>query len=572
MVNLEKTYSLMKNIRTTLLLLAAAWGFAACTNDDFENPQSVSDLPEETVTVRFCAESTIEETKATLTPNEAEDLFTAAWETTDCLGVYTTYNGTTKKESNAPLHYDGRYFSGELKTQADVTAWNYYAYYPYQSSNSAIPFGESRTQRGNTFNGAYDLMIGTAENVANALPGLDAEGRPVTIAMQRQTAILYFHFTTEEAWAATEKVTRVELSSDKYISGTVKFSDVRHAFEIGSANRQNAIALTFEEGTAPAAADLKAYFNIFTASSNIKLTLTVYTEGHKLTLNKGAATYAAGKLYRIAKSVPAEAWQTYTPGPLPAPELTNDADHVSASSNAVTVKWPAVSNAAGYAYSYVHPVTNETVEGTVSTPAVTIDGLASETAYAFTLRVKALGDGADYQDSPESSQTYDITTASEPVGGQSYVWDFETIYPEAMSSFTGDFEFDSAPAGCSLKFNAANSSVTYDAKWLNGSKCRLKIGGKSTIKNGEPTTRYFEFTATKSGKLTIVHQAAGTSGERHTLIRVGSADPISVLAPSGYVEENTYESEPISVSEPTRILIYFDNGINLNRIGWAEQE
>lgn len=563
----------MKNIRTTLLLLAAAWGFAACASDEFENPQSVSDVSEETVTVRLCAESTIEEeTKATLTPDDAETLFTAAWESDDCLGVYTTYDGTTKKESNAALRYDGRYFSGELKTQTGATTWSYYAYYPYSSSNSDIPFGENRTQCGNAFNGAYDLMTGSVENVANPLPGLDAEGGPIAIAMQRQTAILYFHFTTEEAWAATERVTRVELSADKYISGTVKFSDSRHAFEIGSANRQNGITLTFDEGTAPAAADLRAYFNIFTASSNIKLTLTVYTEGHKLTLNKGAATYVAGKLYRVAKSVPAEAWQTYNPGPLPAPELTDDADHVAVSSNAVTVTWPAVSNAAGYAYSYVHPVTNEPVGGTVSNPSVKIDGLSPKTGYTFSLNVKALGDGADYQDSPESSQTYNITTASEPVGGQNYVWDFETIYPEATGSFTGDFEFESAPAGCTLAFNASGSSVTYDAKWLNGSKCRLKIGGKSTIKNGEPTTRYFEFTATKSGKLTIVHQAAGTSGERHTLIRIGTADPISVLAPSGYVEGNTYESDPISITEPTRILIYFDNGINLNRIGWAEQE
>lgn len=559
----------MKNIRTTLLLLAAAWGFAACASDEFENPQSVSDLPEETVTVRLCAESAIEEeTKATLTPDDAETLFTAAWEADDCLGVYTTYDGTTKKESNAALRYDGRYFSGELKTQEGVTAWNYYAYYPYQSSNSAIPFGENRTQRGNAFNGAYDLMTGSVENVANPLPGLDAEGGPIVIAMQRQTAILYFHFTTEEAWAATERVTRVELSADKYISGTVKFSDSRHAFEIGSANRQNTITLTFDEGTAPAAADLRAYFNIFTASSNIKLTLTVYTEGHKLTLNKGAATYAAGKLYRVAKSVPAEAWQTYNPGPLPAPELTNDADHVAVSSNAVTVTWPAVSNAAGYAYSYVHPVTNETVEGTVLNPSVKIDGLSPETPYTFTLRVKALGDGADYQDSPESSQTYDITTVSEPVGGQSYVWDFSQLITE-----TGNITTEQAYTsnGMNLTFVPGGSSKS--AK--SSGQTYVQLGGKSTIKNKIVTERYWHFTAAGSGTLRITFCSNSASKTTEVIIMndldtsVESAKLGSFSVTGSTAEEHECN---LTISQETTIYIYATNETRYYKIEWVESE
>lgn len=567
----------MKNFYISCLLMASAWCFGACTNGDPVNPQPATDETEKTVTVRFAATNTLEEedtTKATLLPDDTETYFTADWEANDGLGVYASYNGT-KSNKNIRFTYDGSRFSGELATNAAATVWSYYAYYPYQTSNSEIPFGRNRTQKGSEFNGAYDLMTGSLPDVANEQPGVDADGRPLVIPMKRQTAILYFHFTTDEVWAETEKVTRIELAADKYIASQnyAKYSDSRYAYEIGSANRVNGITLTFEEGTAPTAADFKAYFNIFTASSSIKLSLTVYTEGHKLTLVKPAATYTAGMLYRVRKSVPAATWKEYNPGPLPAPELLDDADHVTVTPNAVTVRWDAVPNATGYACGYVHPATNETVSATTAAPVVTIGDLAPETVYTFTFRATALGDGVDYQNSPESSRTYTVTTSAadniDPNEPVVYLWDFEVLYPETTSSFTGEFTLPSSPAGCNLTFNASGASVAYDAKWLNGSKCRLKMGGNSSIKNGMPTRRYFEFTAAKSGRLTIVHQSAG-SGERHTLIRVGDTDPITVAAPSGYVETNTYESGLIAITEPTRIMIYFDNGINLNRISWTE--
>lgn len=566
----------MKKIHTLALLLAAALSTPSCSNNETENAEPATNGDKETtVTVSFAAENSIEEddpTKASLTPNDADDYFSAAWETSDCLGVYALYNGTTRNNKNKPLGFDGNYFTGELTANEAATTWTYYAYYPYHSDNSSIAFGNNRTQRGNEFNGAYDLMTGSAADIANTQPGLDADGNPVQIAMQRQTAILYFHFTTEEAWAAEEKVTRVELTADKYISSTTvaKFSDSRYAFEIGSSNRSYNIALTFEEGTAPTADNLKAYFNIFTASSNIKLTLTVYTENHQLTLTKGAATYEAGKLYRISKAVPAEAWKDYNPGPLPAPELIDDAEHVAVTANAVTVKWEAVANATGYSYSYVHPATGETVSDTTASAFLAIDGLAAETEYTFTLSVKALGDGAEYQDSDESSQTYTIST---PKGSSSsdetvtYTWDFGTYYPEVTSSIIGDFEYESEPAGRTLCFTTTGSSVDYSGKWFGGlGLCRFKIGGNSSIGNGLPTRRYFTFEAPKAGKLTIIHQSASNSTDRHTLVKIGDGEAIELSAPIGY-EDNV---ATVTVPAAATVLIYFDNNINLYQIQWEE--
>lgn len=560
----------MKRFYISLLLPAAAWSLAACSTDGTEIPQPAADAAEQTVTVRFAAESTLEEddTKASLTPDDTDDLFQAAWEEEDCLGVYTLCDGS-KKESNASLKYDGRYFSGTLKTQDGAAAWSYYAYYPYSSSNSDIPFGDSRTQQGNTFNGTYDLMAGSTENVANTLPGVDADGNPIEIAMQRRTAILYFHFSTEEAWAATEKVTRAELSADKYISGTVKYSDTKHDFEINSANRKNDIVLTFEEGTAPTAADLKAYFNIFTASSNIKFTLTVYTEGHKVTLQKPAATYEAGKLYRVSKTIPTEAWAIYQPGPLPAPELTNDAGHVSVSSDKIVVKWDAVPNATGYAYSYVHPVTQETVSGTTATPTVTIDGLAPETAYTFTLYATALGDGSEYLDSPESSLEYTgIETASEPVGGQSYTWDFS----ELITS-TGNIEEEQTyiDNGKILAFVPGGSSKSAQSS----GKTYVQLGGKSTIKSNMVTERYWYFTASGSGTLKITFCSNSATKTTEVIVTNNLDTSVDGAQLNTFsVTGSTPEEQEcnLTISQETTLYIYATNETRYYKFEWIEGE
>lgn len=398
----------MKNLFKYTMLIAAAVMAFACSKSD----EPAYEVQDQAVKVAIAATSSIEvegESRATLTPNEEDTYFTAAWEMGDQLAIRTevSTDGTsfTGKESQGQLSYTGNgIFEGTLKTQEGAVAWNYYAYYPWTSSNSTIPFGD-RVQNGNNYNSAYDLMLGECLGVQSELPG---EG--VALDMKRATALVYFHLTNTAEWAQTEKVTRLVLSSDKWFAGTAKYSTSKYIFSIESANRVNDIVMTFEEGTNPTAAEVKAYFNIF-PNGEPKLTLTIYTEAHKLVIaNPTSKAYEAGMLYKVTKDVTASAWADHNPGPLAAPVIntTPAVDHQSA-----TFSWAAVANATGYAYSI-----DGGVEQTVTSTSVKVDGLTPETAYSKTLAVRALGDGADYQDSEPASYTFAFTTEAAPAAGE----------------------------------------------------------------------------------------------------------------------------------------------------------
>lgn len=398
----------MKNLFKYTMLVAAAVMAFACSKSD----EPAYEVQDQAVKVAIAATSSIEvegESRATLTPNEEDTYFTAAWETGDQLAIRTEYStdGTafTGKESQGQLSYTGNgIFEGTLKTQEGAVAWNYYAYYPWTSSNSTIPFGD-RVQNGNNYNSDYDLMLGQCLGVQSELPG---EG--VALDMKRATALVYFHLTNTADWAQTEKVTRLVLSSDKWCAGTAKYSTSSYVFSIESANRVNDIVMTFEEGTNPTAAELKAYFNIF-PNQKPKLTLTIYTEAHKLVIaNPTSKAYEAGMLYKVAKDVTASAWADHNPGPLAAPVIntTPAVDHQSA-----TFSWAAVANATGYAYTI-----DGGVEQTTTSTSVTISELTPETAYSKTLAVRALGDGAEYQDSEPASYTFAFTTEAAPAAGE----------------------------------------------------------------------------------------------------------------------------------------------------------
>lgn len=399
----------MKNLFKYTMLIAAAVMAFACSKSD----EPAYEVQDQAVKVAIAATSSIEvegESRATLTPNEEDTYFTAAWEMGDQLAIRTevSTDGTsfTGKESQGQLSYTGNgIFEGTLKTQEGAVAWNYYAYYPWTSSNSTIPFGD-RVQNGNNYNGDYDLMLGQCLGVQSELPG---EG--VALDMQRATALVYFHLTNTADWAQTEKVTRLVLSSDKWFAGEhVKYSTSSYNFSIESAKRATEIVMTFEEGTNPTAAEVKAYFNIFPNGSP-KLTLTIYTEAHKLVIaNPTSKAYEAGMLYKVAKDVTASAWADHNPGPLAAPVIntTPAVDHQSA-----TFSWTAVANATGYAYSI-----DGGVEQTTTSTSVKVDGLTPETAYSKTLAVRALGDGAEYQDSEPATYTFAFTTEAAPAAGE----------------------------------------------------------------------------------------------------------------------------------------------------------
>lgn len=530
----------MKNLFKYTMLIAAAVVAFACSKSD----EPAYETQDQAVKVAIAATSSIEvegESRATLTPNEEDTYFKAAWEMGDQLAIRTevSTDGTafTGKESRGQLSYTGNgIFEGTLKTQEGAVAWNYYASYPWTSSNSAIPFGD-RVQNGNNYNSAYDLMLGECLGVQSELPG---EG--VALDMKRATALVYFHLTNTAEWAQTEKVTRLVLSSDKWFAGTAKYSTSDYVFSIENANRVNEIVMTFEEGTNPTAAEVKAYFNIFPNASP-KLTLTIYTEAHKLVIaNPTSKAYTAGMLYKVAKDLTASAWADHNPGPLAAPVIntTPSVDHQSA-----TFSWEAVANATGYAYSI-----DGGVEQTTASTSVKVDGLTPETAYSKTLAVRALGDGADYQDSEPASYTFEFTTDAAPAAGSTttLTWDFSS---DAWAAIVEEVAALGSTGSTTLDVTIDGLSVVSGGKSMRAGTGYFQPGGK-----GKATERYFAFTAPASGTLTVVSSNTGSSEDLTRMVTV-NVNGVEQSKAGGTVSSSpittTFE---IDVTESTVVKVY----------------
>lgn len=549
----------MKNLFKYTMLIAAAVMAFACSKSD----EPAYEVQDQAVKVAIAATSSIEvegESRATLTPNEEDTYFTAAWEMGDQLAIRTLYStdGTsfTGKESRGQLSYTGNgIFEGTLKTQEGAVAWNYYASYPWTSSNSAIPFGD-RVQNGNNYNGDYDLMLGECLGVQSELPG---EG--VALDMKRATALVYFHLTNTAEWAQTEKVTRLVLSSDKWFAGTAKYSTSDYIFSIESANRVNDIVMTFKEGTNPMAAELKAYFNIFPSGSSSKLTLTIYTEAHKLVIaNPTGKKYEAGMLYKVTKDVTSSAWADHNPGPLAAPVIntTPSVDHQSA-----TFSWEAVANATGYAYTI-----DGGVEQTTTSTSVTISDLTPETAYSKTLAVRALGDGADYQDSEPATYTFAFTTEAAPAVGETVVLEYGHDFFGEWKNLKGseavleDFAFDQY-----LSFY--NGSSTKGIKFgTSNSKNRVQFAGSGAANKGA-----LHLKVSGPGTLTVEIQSSGSVSKARTLgVAVDGVAVDEGLLNAVQEQIDTYTVDCSTATANSTIAIYSNNsGINLFYIKWEQK-
>lgn len=296
----------------------AALGLASCAKEvaPVETPK------DNLVTVHFGATAGIEgATKATLTPDEQETLFTSAWENGDELSVkYTNDNetvGATTK-GTVPASWATDHF--EAKMPEYHGTWDYNVVYPAPDAESAVDFGSTRTQKGNAYNSKYDLMKGSAI-AEGADAGKTADRKDIVFEMTRQTAIAYFHLTS----TLDEEVVSAKLSVNdgNIASSTVMLLDHTDGFDL-STKDLNEITITFEEGTAPKASDFQLWYNVLPTEYS-KMTLTVETTGHTLTISRTVPEevlldeYVAGKLYKVVKKIPAEKWApkaAYTGGDL----------------------------------------------------------------------------------------------------------------------------------------------------------------------------------------------------------------------------------------------------------------
>lgn len=273
----------------------AALGLASCAKEvaPVETPK------DNLVTVHFGATAGIEgATKATLTPNEQETLFTSAWKNEeDVLGVkyfndnmtegqvvHATWNETSYSFSTALPEFTGR--------------WIYRAAYPAPEADGSVEFGSSRTQKGNDYNSKYDLMRGTITTEAPA--GKTDDGKDIIFDMTRETAIAYFHFTSKLA----EKVVSAKLSvTGGSIANSSVTTDYDNSFVFSDDKPLNEITITFEEGTAPDATDFKLWYNVCPTSYS-SMTLEVETTGHKMTISRNSdGAYEPGRLYKVVKDI-----------------------------------------------------------------------------------------------------------------------------------------------------------------------------------------------------------------------------------------------------------------------------
>lgn len=284
----------------------AALGLASCAKEvaPVETPK------DNLVTVHFGATAEIEgATKATLTPNEQETLFSSAWENGDVMSVeYSNDNGTEGTKGTVSASWATDHFEAKMPEYHGM--WNYNVVYPAPDTESAVDFGSARTQKGNAYNSKYDLMKGSAIE-DNADAGKTADGKEdIVFNMTRQTAIAYFHLTSD----LDEEVVSAKLSvTDGYIaSSLVMLLDHTDGFDL-SEKDLNEITITFEEGTAPKASNFQLWFNVLPTEYS-KMTLTVETTGHTLTISRTVPEevlldeYVAGKLYKVVKKIPAEKW------------------------------------------------------------------------------------------------------------------------------------------------------------------------------------------------------------------------------------------------------------------------
>ena len=290
----------------------AALGLASCAKEvaPVETPK------DNLVTVHFGATAGIEgATKATLTPNEQETLFTSAWENGNVLSVKYSFDYGTPKETTATWSSDKSCFEAQIGGGGNGI-WIYDALYP---TPKEVSFGSERTQNGNNYNSNYDLMKGSA-TAEGADAGKTADGKDIVFEMTRQTAIAYFHLTSD----LDEEVVSAKLSVEgdgaylstsdvqigKNISGNIDYAK-GYVFTETEGVASKEINLTFT-GETPKSSDFKLWFNVLPTIYN-KMTLTVETTNNTLTISRTAKDkngdlYEAGKLYKVVKEIPAEKW------------------------------------------------------------------------------------------------------------------------------------------------------------------------------------------------------------------------------------------------------------------------
>lgn len=275
---------------------AAALALASCAKENLV-PNDGETGGKKLVKVNFGAETTDPaSSRATLTPDEGETAFAAAWGNDDQIAITYTYVDLEVSEI-VPGTWKDSDFSADITdmtTGDELATMSYAASYPY-SQNGEVDFGSERTQSGGGYNSKYDIMVSTKVE-ATAKPGLDVNGNKIVFPMERQTAIAYFHFTSDNA---EEDITKATLTVEGgSIAAGYALLDPSGFMPDLDSSPLSEIVLNV---TGQKADDFTLWFNVL-PTSYTKMTLTVETATKTFTISKNSeGMYEAGKLYKVKK-------------------------------------------------------------------------------------------------------------------------------------------------------------------------------------------------------------------------------------------------------------------------------
>lgn len=255
-----------KTIKTIAIIAAAAMTLAGCKKNEVLTPAG------DTVKVSFSA-SFAEISKVTLEADQADEVFTPGWVIGDQISL--TYSGPYS--GNVTATWNGSEFTAEVSQEVAeaVGDWSYTASY-------GTALGESFTQEGDAFNGAYDMMTGTVSVSGEKF--LQEGGAGIVFPMVRETGILYFHLNGGRS-AIAEPITKATLTYG-----------------------ENTVNVTVNNGTALNEADGHQFWFCLPEGNYSSIQFSAETESYKFEVNTKAGqtlSIAKGKLAKIVGTVSA---------------------------------------------------------------------------------------------------------------------------------------------------------------------------------------------------------------------------------------------------------------------------
>lgn len=291
----------MKKIFRTLPVIAVMTAVAACSDGiEEQNPDS----PEtgDKIRIEFTAENPdtgsssapAAETRTSI--HIGDGTFVSRWD--DGNEMTLLYGNTPAKATYSSA-------TKKFSTQITPGSQNFHAFSPhiessYSGSDFKIPFGNLRTQDGNNFNHRYDPLVTTATRT------IDPATEELNFTLKRLTSILKFEISGGSDQVKALLLTADEnhpIASARFNSSTDGTGSLDMSTQDEIPVTSNVIAMTFDEGTAPALNNLHAYFNLPEGQyESLKLDIITANDQIGSIDLSGLPEFAAGELYRLKRT------------------------------------------------------------------------------------------------------------------------------------------------------------------------------------------------------------------------------------------------------------------------------